>query len=203
LLCGSCGMALYFVLKEGSKAKVEWKSISHFPFSRFGEFPGQQNHPTYLPSHERCLWGQVKTGVFQTRPVSLDKFKERNEEDIQAVPDMILQRTIDDINRNVLEPGVLHFGRWWIPSRVLRNEQRTRFALQFETFCYKKITYIYFTFSMHETYSRKEDVRLLCSSVLKSTQDTKNIVGKHGVGVKFFVKFQSRIIQQNTIDYSK
>jgi hypothetical protein len=34
---------------------------------------------------------------------------------------------------------------------------------------------------MNKTYSRKEDARLPCSSVLKPTQDTENIVAKHGV----------------------
>jgi hypothetical protein len=201
LLCCSSRMALYLVLKEGSKTKVEWKSISHYLVSWFGDFPCQQIPPIYLPTHEGCLWGQVKIRVYQTRPVSLDEFKERTDEDIQAKPHTILQRTID-INRKLLEPGALHFGRWWIPSRFLKNEQRTCVTLQFETFCYVIIIYIYFTLPMHETYSRKEDARLLCSRVLKPTQDTKNIVGKHWVRIEL-VKFRSRTIQQHNNDDTK
>ena len=187
-------MSLYLVLKEGSKAKVGWRSISRYLVSCFCDFPGQQSLPIYLRRHERCVWGQIKIRVFQTRPVSFNELKERTEEDIQAVPHTILQRTIDDINRNLLESGVLHFGRWWIFTRLLKNEQRTCVALQFEAFCYVIIMYIHFTLPMNTIYSRKEDARLLCPIVLKPTQDTKNIVRKLGSELNLFVKFQNLII---------
>jgi hypothetical protein len=167
------------------KAKVEWNSISHYLVSWFGAFPGQESPPIYLPPQERCLWGYVKIRVFQTRPVTLDEFNGRTEEEIQAVPHTILQRMINYTNRHLLEPGELYFGRRWFPSRVLKYEQRTCFALQFEISCYVIIIYIYFTLPMNETYSRMEGARLLCFHVLKQTQDMKNIVGKPGVRIEF------------------
>jgi hypothetical protein len=53
-------MALYLAITEGSKAKVERKSLSHYLVSWFGDFPGQKKSPDLTP-YTRTLFVRIGT----------------------------------------------------------------------------------------------------------------------------------------------